>query len=222
MGEIVFVRHLEREDDAGEGRAEDGGHACGGSADEHDAAVALVETEAPQRREASPEPGADGRATIDAGAFERGAAAEADGSDGGEELGGKEAHVDGALVLMVGADDLFGGVLVGVGREVLHDEAGERAAENQPWDDGPVMVQVVGENGRPHYPQEDDRDGCDGETGGNPDERRNDEPLVQIAAVGRGEVFLNLGPDFGLDLGKITAKQRVLREGSEEFILLHD
>ncbi len=165
-----------------------------------------VEAEVREAAEMLPEPGADGRAAVDAGAFERGAAAAADGGDGGEKLGQEGAHVDGALVLVVGADDLLGGVLVRVGREELHDEAGDGAAEDQAGNDGPVMVQVVGEDRRPELVQDDDGDGGDGEAGGEADDGRDQKPLVQVAGVGGGEVLLHLAA--------VLANQRVICDAS--------
>ena len=129
--EIVFIRHLKREDDAGERSTKHSGHARSGPADEHDATIARLQPEATHTSKMRPEPGSDRGSAIDAGAFERGAAAEADRGHGSQQLCWERSHVDAPLMLVVGTDDLFGGVLVWVCGEELHDETGESHSRAQ-------------------------------------------------------------------------------------------
>ncbi|GAC1428557.1 MAG: hypothetical protein NVSMB62_26390 [Acidobacteriaceae bacterium] len=100
---------------------------------------------------------------------------------------------------MIAVDDLFTGVLVGVGRKELHDEACKGASSHQAGNDGPMVRQVVLQNGRPESVQDRDGHSSYQQPDGDADERSDEEPLVQVARVGGSEVL----PD---GMGKIAAE----------------
>src|SRR6185437_4295121 len=199
--QVVAIRHLKRERNSREWRAKHRRHASRGAADQHDAAVAAVE---PQPPELGPQPRADGAAAVNARAFERRAAAYSNRGDGRDQLGEERAHVDVALMLVIGLDDLLGRVFVRVGRKVLHDEAGQRESAEHDRDNGPVMGEKKVQQSRPHFIEDDnDQRGCR-QAGNHANQRRDQQPLFQIAGINRGEVLV--------DQGKVSAQQRMLQQ----------
>ena len=70
-------------------------------------------------------------------------------------FGNERAHLDIALVFVIRADDLFGGMFVWVWRGVLHDQPGDQKTEPYSGNNRDVMSQKVPQDGRPHPLQDD-------------------------------------------------------------------
>src|SRR6185437_7646878 len=94
-------------------------------------------------------------------------------------------------MIVVGTNDFFRGMLVGIGRHELHDDACYHKPEHYPWHDGPMVMKVVGEHNRPKLSQDYDGDGGDHQASGNPDDGGDQQPLVQVTRVGCAEVLVN-------------------------------
>ena len=146
MSQIVAVRHLQCKHNASEWRAKNSGHACRRTADQHDSPIAIIQT---QFAKFCPQPRPYRRATVNTGAFQRGAAAKPHCGDSSQQLGYEGPHIDLAFVLVIGTDDLFRGMAVRVRRRELHDESRHDEAYYQSRHDGPMVMKIIGEHGRP-------------------------------------------------------------------------
>ena len=183
MCEIVTIRHFKRKHDTGQRSAEYGGHARCRTTDEHDPAVTVIESKAP---ELGPYPGPDRCAAVDAGTLKCSAAPKADSSNSRQQLWKERPHVDVTLVLVVRANDLLGGVLVRIRRHELHDQPRDGRSEDDAGNDGPMVAKIDGEHRGPKLAKNDYRDRSDGKSRRDPDERGDKEPLLKISRVNSG------------------------------------
>lgn len=68
-------------------------------------------------------------------------------------------------MMVIGANDFFGGVLVRIGREELHDQSGNDESEHYAGHDGPMVTKVIVQDRRPQLVQDNQGDGGGGEAG---------------------------------------------------------
>ena len=105
MSEVLLVRDLEREDEAGDRGLEDGRHACGGARHQQELRVGPGE----QPAETGLQRGADPRPQIDRRAFVAEGPAEPEGDHAGEDPPGEGSQVEPASHLVEVVDVLVRG-----------------------------------------------------------------------------------------------------------------
>ena len=94
-------------------------------------------------------------------------------------------------MLVVGANDFLGRVFVGIGRAKLHQKARHKEAGDEPDDDCPMMVEVVRKQSCPYDVENEHGDYGDDEAGQNADDRGDEKPLLDVARVGRRQIFID-------------------------------
>ena len=146
MRQVIFVRHFQCENQAGHRRPEYRRHASRRAADQHNATVPGFQTEALQL---GPQPRTDRAAAINARPFQRRAPAKAYRSDSRNDLREERAEIDVAFVLMIGADDFLGGMLIGIRGQILHDQSRDRKRHRQHRHNRPDMTQEILQQRRP-------------------------------------------------------------------------